>query len=429
MKTIIIALSILLAACGIRPTGLSTTEDTRFSWISVPKNDKVKGQAQTAWQIVLTDEVGKLVWDSGKVDSDENHLVGYSGPALRQQSVYSWKVRVWDRRGKASRWSPAERIITGVEPDSWGAEWINAPWHEDGAAPDDAAPYFRKEFDVRGKVRSATAYVSGLGWFEMYLNGRRVSDDCFVPAFTDYTRRFGLEKRSLGLLNNFRGYRTMYMAYDVTQMLGSGANAAGILVGRGYFDSDRPHKRIHRYGFPRAICRIVIRYEDGTVQAVCSDGSWKAHRSPITFNDLYAGEVYDARNELQGWSETGCDDAAWQPVVCGNAPEGELTLNDAPVDRVQESIAPVSFEKQADGSWKADFGKTISGWVRLTGVRGAAGDTLRIVYPSEEPNGRNEYIFKGDKAGESYAARFTWFVFREAIIHAGDDGDHAAACL
>lgn len=381
----------------------------RLSWINET--------GQSAWQVVVSDRKGTLVWDSGKVVSEDSHLVPYGGASLEPMNDYFWKVRIWDEKDRASSWSAISRITTG--PKDWEADWIGAPWQKDErGAWYTRYPMFRKEFRVGAGLESANLFISGLGYYEARINGEKVGEDFFAPGFTDYTLRpYLAESPRIPLDPAVTAYRTLYLAYDVSGMLKEGGNAIGVTLGNGYFHTRPmdPSDQCESYGVPRMIVRLELVYKDGHREHISTDTSWKAAQSPFVFGDLWEGEVYDAREEQPGWDASGFDDASWAESVLRKAPDGPLTANMGPADRVTETLTPVEFEKLQDGSFKVDFGKVISGWVRLTGIKGAAGDTLRISHLSEYPNARCEYVFSADSPVD-FAPRFTWFVFREAVI-------------
>lgn len=397
-------------------------QNPRLSWINSVE--------QSAYQILvatsekaLTEEAAD-VWNSGKVESNESHLVEYSGAAMDSMEDYWWKVRVWDCDGNATDWSEPAHWTTGMFHESdWEAKWIGASWQNDAdSAADLSAPMFRKEFQVKKGLVDAKAFVCGLGWFEMDINGAKVGDDYFVPGLTDYTERPGLITNTrIPLEPEVTAYRTLYLSYDITPMLKKGANAVSMVLGNGYFHEGLFNEnKIANYGYPRLICQIKLEYADGTTEMVCSDETWKEGHSPVVFSNLYQGEVYDANLEVAGWDRPGLDDTAFGPAALKEAPMGKLTANMGPTDKVIETLKPVSFEKQEDGTWKIDFGKVISGWVRFSGVTGKKGQTLSVNHLSEYPAGKCEYIFAADGKVD-FAPRFTWYVFREAVVSGIDD--------
>lgn len=418
----------------------------RLSWINSPINQNVCGESQSAYRIMVASTKRGLsrnepdVWDSGKVDSWESSLVEYAGAPLESGMDYWWKVMVWDSEGRASQWSSPAHWITGfLDTSEWTAKWIGAPWQgEMPAADDHSVPMFRRTFSTHGEIRSAKAFVTGLGFFELFVNGRRAGDpeECFAPPLTDYSERDDLMDGLIPYEDGFSEYRVMYEVYDVTGLLKDGDNAIAAWVAGGYFhsDQDRPRKkiRISPYGSPRLLCQLEIEYADGSHETVISDERWKSKPSPIVLSDLYGGEVYDSRLETAGWNDVDCDDIGWETAVLRNPPAGHLLAATAPHDRVLDRLKPVSFERQENGSWNVDFGRVISGWIRFRGVRGHAGDTLKVFFPNEIPgrgfryifdeakNGDEWYVFKDDNPVD-YAPRFDWYAFREAVISGVED--------
>lgn len=171
----------------------------------------------------------------------------------------------------------------------WKAQWIGAPW--DGEEYDSGtvmpAPQFRKVFEAPERIKSATAYVTGLGFFEFYVNGSKAG---------------------------------------------------------------------------------------GGRETIVSDSSWEVCRSPILLNDLFEGEVYDARLE---------SDAVWEPAAVRKAPDGRLLPQDGPADRVVEVLKPKNIRQLDDGRWEVSFGDYVSGWVRLKNINAPAGTEIELEFPIE----------------------------------------------
>ena len=187
-----------------------------------------------------------------------------------------WKVRVWDDLDRASSWSePGHWQVGLLEASDWHAQWISAAPNETAAAP-----LFRREFSLSGKIKRATAYIYGLGWYELYLNGTKVGDQVLAPPNSHYDRV------------------NLYDTYDVTTLLRHNGNAVGVMLGGGY-DST-----YSRWGWKwekskRFILQIRIDLADGSHQEIVSDQHWRSHEGPITACGIYSGETYDARKELQ----------------------------------------------------------------------------------------------------------------------------------
>lgn len=396
----------------------------RFSWINTAGR-AATGEEQTAYRICVATSPAKLarpdVWDSKRVKSADSYLVAYKGPALQEGTDYWWRVMVWSKKGKASAWSEPQQFTTGIT--DWQATWIGAPWQ--GEEPQHSVktgqntgtakvPYLRTTFNVDKKVKSAKVFVTGLGYFEFFLNGKKVGNDLLVPNFTNYTARPDVKYyKGLSLDEKSSGFRVSYLKYDITPLLRQGKNAAGAMIAGGYFDNRSV--RVGAFGSPRFLCKIVVDYADGSRLNVCSSPqTWKAHESGIVDCELYEGENYDARKEIPDWCSPGYDDSGWQNAAERKAPDGKLRAFDSRPDRITATFNPREFKDNGDGTYTIDFGEMISGHVRLKGIRGEAGKTIKIRYDSKYPE-EVSYTFK-DSAPVEYAPQFTWYVFRTVTI-------------
>jgi len=441
MKRLLI-LAALIAACSsnqtsslIQPTKLtceyvqnpSVVDELkpRLSWINHAAELKEYDQKQTAYQIRVASSKEQLsspdLWDSQKVDSNQSNRVVYDGKTLVSKQECWWQVRVWDKDGNQSKWSePGFWRMGLLNKSDWQAEWIGAPW--DGEAhfkrPDypgqqfeefgPPAPMLRKEFEVKKEIDKAVAFVTGLGYFEFYVNGEKISDDVLVPNNTNYGKRPLLGDMYINVEDNFKEYKVMYLAYDVTALIKNGSNAIGTVLGNGFYNPRMFW--CEGYGTPRFLGQIHINYTDGSEEVIVSDESWKAAKSPILKNMVYYGETYDARLEQDGWNSAGFDDSAWQSVEKKKVPEGKMMAHTAPTDKVMEKLQPVSIEQLGNGNYFVDFGKEISGWVRFNNAEGPAGHQVELSFNANLYSGDNTYIFRGE-GQENYAPRFNWFVF------------------
>ncbi len=410
-------------------------QNPRLSWVNIA-TDGDRGQVQTAWEIRVAGTKEKLLngqadlWNSGKVVSSQSNNIHYNGRILSSRLDCWWQVRTWDKNGTVSEWSdPAFWSMGLLKPEEWRAVWIGAPWQGEEALPKPAiteqgeepgkqklpppAPLLRKSFVINKEIASARAFVTGLGYFELYLNGKKVSEDVLVPNLTAYGKRPGLEKNYIPIPDNFREYRVMYLCYDIKDLLKKGENAIGAILGNGFYNA--PVNWTQSYGSPRFLGQIYITYTDGTEDIIISNQSWKASKSPIVTDLVYGGEHYDARLEQPGWCSAGFDDSGWEQAAVRKAPEGKMKAHMSLTDRVMEKLVPKKIEPLGEGKYRVDFGQEISGWLHLIDVTGEAGRKINIRYICESPVGDNSYTLKG-LGPESYAARFTWFVFREVEI-------------
>jgi alpha-L-rhamnosidase len=435
---------VFLASCserpGIEPAQLTCeylrnpavvdVSSPRLSWINISE-DGIRGEKQTAWQVRVASSKEGLanpdLWDSKKVKSEQSTRIEYSGKDLTSGIECWWQVRTWDRNDTPSDWSePGFWRMGLMDPSDWKAEWIGVPWQGEEALPKppggpDAmpteypppAPLMRKAFQVSKKVKSAVAFVTGLGYFELYMNGKKVGEDVLVPNQTNYGKRPDLIDQNIPLEDNFRDYKVMYLAYDISDLLKDGVNAVGAILGNGFYNA--PKYWAGSYGSPRFLGQIQISYEDGSEEVIISDESWKVSKSAIMIDLVYHGEHYDAREEQPGWSTAEFDDSHWEQAVHRKAPYGRLVAHTAYPDKITKRLQPESIEKTDDNKYLVDFGLEISGWLRLNNVEGPEGHKIEIKYLSNQYSGDNSYIFRGD-GPESYAARFNWFVFSAVEI-------------
>lgn len=344
------------------PVGLDV-EFPRFSWVP---DSKERSAAQSAYRILVSNDPEKMedlegdLWDSGKVMGSETIHIRYEGPALQSNEDYYWRVHLWDELGKPSGWSDVQQFSTGlIHQDEWIGKWIS---HPDSTV---SAPLLRTEFDLDKPLKSATAFVSGAGYYELYLNGVKVGDHVLDPALTDFRKRI------------------LYETYDVTELLRSGKNGIGFWLGNGALrvrdTNDRWtwHRMDNNFGKPMGLLQIHIRFEDGTEEVVVTDRGWKGSQSPLTYNNVYGGEDYDARLEQEGWSEPGFDDAGWVDVTLVDDTGLMMDSQMMPPIRVVETIEPLRSIRTGENKWLYDLGQNIPGWWKVS-VTGEEGTELRI---------------------------------------------------
>lgn len=381
-----------LAPSGLRleyltnPMGVDVAAP-RFFWI--PRHAG-RGASQSAYQVLVStrpDVSAGDQWDSEKVASSEFTHVVYAGKPLASGRTYYWKVRYWDQNGAASPYSGTARFDMGLlSPSDWKAQWIRG------------GNQLRKEFTLAAKPVRGRAYVSGIGYYELRLNGRKVGNHVLDPAYTAYDKRI------------------LYATYDITGLLREGPNAVGVMLGEGW------------YAGRAAIVQLDIELAGGARVTVASDGTWKGTEGPILSDSIYNGETYDARRETPGWDMPAYQDTAWQPVSLDDPPKGALSAEMMPPIRVVSSLVPLKMTSPRPGVYVYDFGQNFAGWVRLR-VRGPAGATVRLrhaelIYDTGMINVENlrsaratdTYILKGTGEDEVYEPRFTYHGFRYAEL-------------
>lgn len=341
------------------PEGISTL-NPRFSWQLVTDKQNV---VQTAYQIEVADseddlQAGSgLVWNSGRVESDQSVLVKYAGMPLESGEKYYWRVTVWTNTGDKAKSDIQDWSMALLSKSDWKADWIglndSASLKLDGERTILPARYLRKEFDLQSQPRRAVLYVSGIGSSVCYMNGKRVGNDVFGPLPTWYDASVS------------------YLTYDVTSLVKAGTNAIGVALGNGRYLSMR-NNSMASFGLPRLMAQLDIEYDNGEKVSVISDNSWKVtNKGPIVANNEFDGEKYDARLELGGWMESGYDDSAWMCAERMESPKGKLVAQLSPSLKVMEEIKPVSVKSVGEGRYIVDMGQNMVGiqQVKLRGKK------------------------------------------------------------
>ncbi len=405
-----------------RPLGIDTAEP-RFSWVILSDKQDVR---QTAYQIVVRTDAGE-VWNSGKVESDQQLWVPYAGQRLKSATQCTWKVKVWTTAG-VTEWSAEECFGIGLLKEShWTGRWIGLerllPGEQRGLHTRLAARYVRKEFVLDKPVKRAIAYVAGIGLHELHVNGTTCNRSVLLPMPTDYRKT------------------VLYNTYDVTAMLGQ-QNAIGVVLGNGRLFPMRQNKpyKAPVFGLPKCRINLLIEFTDGTTKRISTDEKWKLTADgPIRANNEYDGEEYDARQELAGWDLPGYDDHVWQQAERTEIPLGTLRAQMAP----GMAAAPLTPEPTVLASHLSplisqiyDFHQNIAGWVAFTPM-GKEGDTIRVKY-AEKLNAdgtlylenfrdaQSEDIYVCGKANsQEWHPIFSYHGFRYAQITGPVKGVHA----
>ena len=221
------------------PISVDTSHPT-FSWIVQADGFD---RNQSAYEIIVATDIDRLtsrkadMWKSGKIKSSQSAFVRYAGKSLKPLTSYYWMVRIWDEDGKSSKWSEPAKFETGLMDDE--SQWHEAKWitlsndsrksehrfreFKTGAMKEPVmvtsqpVGYFRDEAVLHKEIKSARAYICGLGYYELYINGNKVGDHVLDPAPSNYDKQ------------------AYYVAYDVTENLSSGKNTLGIILGNGFY--------------------------------------------------------------------------------------------------------------------------------------------------------------------------------------------------
>lgn len=402
--------------------------DHQKVYLSWQITSALRNTSQSAWQILVASSLSDLnnnkgtTWDSGKQFSNQSIQVPYAGKALISANKYYWKVKIWDNRGNESKWSKAAHWQMGLFHQG---DWKNAKWIAYDILPQDkkiipgihgmgdpklgpgksVQPLFRKEVLLTKTVRQATMFISGLGHFDLSVNGKKVSDHFLDPGWTKYDKE------------------AQYVTFDLTKQLGKGKNTLGVMLGNGFYYTPRERYRkiTLAFGYPKVIGRLLVEYSDGTTENIITDESWKTTPGPITFSSIYGGEDYNAALEIKGWDSPGFNDQQWNASIPTDGPALITAQSQEPL-KIFEQFPTRKITQPKPGVWVYDVGQNASAIPRLS-IKGKKGATIRMT-PAELLNedgtvnqsasGRPyyfEYTLKGEGT-ETWQPQFTYYGFR-----------------
>jgi len=382
-----------------------------------------RGVRQGAYRVLVASSAEALakdsgdLWDSGKVASDQSLFVRYAGKALTSRQRCWWKVAVWDAAGKGGAFSVPARWEMGLlSQRDWQGNWLAAgdPIAKDFHA-EAPAPHFRRTFTLKEKPVAARVYICGLGYHELYANGRKMGDAVLEPAITRFDRR------------------SLYVVHDVTDTLRAGENVLGAVLGTGLYDCFT--KEVWEFvtapwrDRPKMIAQLHLEFADGRQEVIVTDKQWKTSSAgPFVFNAMRNGEFYDARLEIPGWDSPGYDDRTWKPATVSPGAGGELRWQSMPPCRVMATLRPKRIWQPRPGVFVVDMGQAFSGWARIRPT-GPVGTTVRLRYGEHVTSDgdldqsnltcfiksgefqTDRYTLKGEK-GESWEPRFTYHGFQ-----------------
>jgi len=368
----------------------------RLGW-RIESSEKEVMQTQCHILVASTREKAEALegdlWDA-ILQGDRSQWVPYQGKPLKSDTRCYWRVKVSTTKGETA-WSGVAMWNVGLLTESdWSGRWIGwnhkMPWDVETEHSRLSARYLRRQFDFDKEVRTATLYISGLGMYEVFINGQRVGEQVLAPAPTDYRRT------------------VLYNAYDVTDLL-TRKNAIGVVLGNGRFytmQQDKKPYKITNFGYPTLRLNLLVEFADGSRKTIASDERWKiCMDGPIRSNNEYDGEVYDARKELAGWTEVGFDDSHWQKAERTAIPYGTLRGAMSENMKVLKQLKPQRLQRMG-GKLIVDMGQNMAGWLKLRISSAAAGDSVIVRFAEKLDSTGNIWVenFRHAQSTDRYYA-------------------------
>ncbi len=387
----------------INPIGIDD-QHPNFSWKL--KSDTRK-KYQKAYQIIVwSKNTTDTCWNSGKVISDNNIQIKYAGKSLKSVSAYKWKVRIWDNNGKPSYWSKENYFSVGLlSENDWKADWISSP-------DTVYSPVFEKTFEMDTIPDVANVFVNCQGYFELYVNGKKIGKDVLSPAVSDFQ------------IENY------YLTYDIRNYLKVGKNTIGVWTGRGWYSVGLPGV-IYNSPVFRLQAHLTSSHSS---TVIVSDTTWKTYNSNISqignwrWNKM-GGELVDSRMVMNDWNK----EKPAKNVIRIAKPKAITKSQSCKANVITDTILVKNISQINKDVWLIDFGKNFTGWMKMKIKNKQAGDTIDIIYSdfcNKKPEkisqynwdfgnkyiGQRDAYISSDADSGIFCPKFNYHGFRYAII-------------
>ncbi|WP_147676357.1 alpha-L-rhamnosidase [Algibacter pacificus] len=344
-----------------------------FKWqaVDIPKNEQFAYQIIVSKQNPVTKKANGIVWDSGKIEDNQKTSTPYSGPNLVGGATYFSKVKIWRKNNTSYNSEPQSFVAPLSYPEDWKGNWVTYNY-----TPEDPLPIFRKTFktDPSNQVAFARLYISAPGFYEAYINGNKIGDNVLDPAQTNYDDY------------------VFYSTYDIPAKQLSTSNVIGVMLGNGWYNQNKVWTKAMIYGQPVFIAQLEIHYTNGQTQIIETDNTWKWHKGPITYTNIYTGEHYDARKEIPNWLSYNKNTTAWPNAEHSKKHPSKIVKQFADPIKVMDSLQPKTIKHGENGSYIFDFGQNFAGWVKLK-IKANKNQEITLRF-SEELNKEGEMDFR-----------------------------------
>lgn len=388
------------------PLGIGTVLPG-LSWkILAEKN----GTEQTAYQIIaasdsiLLTETDADLWNSGKISSSASLLVPYNGNPLDARSVVYWKVRIWDENGTVSNWSSVAGFTVGLlDKSNWNSEYIGLP--EVNEMPE--SPMLRKSFTLSSSGGKLLLYVNSLGYHEIYVNGKKVSEDVLSPAVSQFDKR------------------SQSITYDVSEYARQGENDLIIWLGRGWYSMGLPGV-VNKGPLVQAQLEQLNAGKWNTIMV--SDETWTGRMSEYSLigdwrAGRFGGEKVDGEKIISDWSAENLNRLEWIPVSKFEVPEHQVSPQMVEPNRIHETFTAESVISVSENTWLVDMGKNLTGWLKVNFPALQIGQEIRMEYCDHLDNegkfvDRKQFdiYVAGGNGNESFQNKFNYHGFRYVRI-------------
>ncbi|KAL2820603.1 bacterial alpha-L-rhamnosidase-domain-containing protein [Aspergillus granulosus] len=390
------------------PTGLGIGfSEPRLSWRFNATESTAANWKQAAYEIEFARGEDT---QSYTVNSAESALASWPSHPLQSREIAKARVRAYGGPNNApTEWSDWSTVEAGLlNRQDWSARAITGP-HKQKEGP--LRPIrFRKTFTLTpGVLSRARLYITSLGVFQAYINGELVGDHCMAPGWTSYHNRLN------------------YEVFDVASLLTDGENTIAVEVSEGWWATRLGFGGGRRciYGDELALfAQLEITLEQQEALIIATESSWKCRQSAIIRSEIYDGELYDTREEQDGWkSSSFALEPSWEATREIELPDTQLVAPNAPPVRVTEVVNPTEIIRTPSGKVVVDFGQNLVGRVRVRSLKKPAGHSTVFTHaevledkelgirPLRVAKCQDEIISDGHEIRD-WAPKFTFHGFR-----------------
>ncbi|KAJ5875248.1 uncharacterized protein N7473_012595 [Penicillium subrubescens] len=352
--------------------------------------------------------------ESHLIQSSESVLIPWPSQPLQSREAAQVRVRAYGgSRAEPTEWSEWTTVECGLlNREDWIAKAIASPVKQTEGP---LRPLrFRKTFALSAAaVKQARLYITSLGVFQAYINGVHVGDHCMAPGWTSYKHRLNYEIFDVASLLNANGPNTI--AVEVAE--GWYATRLGFHGGRRFL-----------YGDEMALIAQLEIDSGLEKETIVTDSTWKCHDSALITSEIYDGEVYDAREEQEGWTTTSFpEESSWDAVRETEFPQTELVSPNAPPVRVTEVVKPIEIIMTPTGKTIIDFGQNLVGRIRIPSLIKPSNHIVTLIHAEVLENQElgirplrvakcTDTITSAGTEIRNWAPRFTFHGFRYVQI-------------
>jgi len=279
-----------------------------------------KGVRQGACSVRIASRPDRLkkadVWESGQVKSGQPEMTIPESLRLLSGARYFWQVKVWAEHGAAGEWSEVAEFSMGLGENDWNAGWMTPPAVQ--GEGDQPTWWMRRTVQLDAVPDRVTLSIVSLGYYELYVNGKRVGDEPLAPSVTK------LDTRGL------------CVTHEIGDLLRPGENVIALACSSGWYVSRR--FKVHQKNSPLIRLQATAREGKKLQTLFGSDAEWKGREANRSITGIwgwnnFGGEAVDGRLESLQWKELECPAEGWRPVRVVSAPPIEVSARTCPPNR------------------------------------------------------------------------------------------------